>query len=370
MANPALFLVPIDLKQNELRNAIVQNLATAPASPLAGQIYYDTVADAVLWWNATTWVNPLARANHTGTQLAVTISNLAATVQAYTLDQFAAAAANVNLNGHLINNLGSPVAATDATNKAYVDANIQGVTTKPSAKYATTAALPANTYANGSSGVGATLTGNANGALANQDGQTPAAADIVLVKNEATAANNGLYTVTQVGTGSLPYILTRHLDMDDSTEFQGALIAVETGTVGAGTLWLCSNTASITVGTTSVTFVQLNAATSYLSGNGISIAGNTISASAGNGIVVDGTGIRVDTTVTARKYSTTVGDGSTTSFTITHSLGTQDVLIQVRQAASPYQVVYTDCEATTTTTATVAFSTAPASNQYRVTVIG
>lgn len=370
--NAVPFFAPVDLKQNELRNAIVQNLGTAPSSPISGQVYYDTGSNAVLWYNGASWINPLSRSNHTGTQLAATISDFDTQVRTSRLDQMAAPTGSVSMNSQLLTNVASPVSATDAANKAYVDANIQGVTTKPSAKYTTTTTLPAYTYANGTSGVGATITGNSNGALTNQDGQSVSANDIILVKNETSTNQpyNGLYTVTQVGDASHPYILTRHVDMDSSAEFQGALIAVETGSTLAGSLWLCSNTSAVTVGTTNVTFTQLNSAAGYTAGNGINIAGSTISAKAGTGITVTSGGINADTTVLAQKYSTTIGDGSTTSFTITHSLGTQDVLIQVRQAASPYQVVYTDCEATSTTQATIQFSSAPTSNQYRVTVIG
>ena len=70
------------------------------------------------------------------------------------------------------------------------------------------------------------------------------------------------------------------------------------------------------------------------------------------------------------RYATSVGDASATSFTVTHSLNTRDVIVQVREVAAPYAVVIADVAATTADTVTVAFATAPTSNQYRVTVIG
>ena len=70
------------------------------------------------------------------------------------------------------------------------------------------------------------------------------------------------------------------------------------------------------------------------------------------------------------RYATSVGDAAATSFTVTHSLNTRDVIVQVREVASPYAVVIADVAATTADTVTVAFATAPTSNQYRVTVIG
>lgn len=105
------------------------------------------------------------------------------------------------------------------------------------AKYATTAALPACTAAG--AGVGKTLTATANAALAAQDGQTPAAADVILVKNQVALADNGFYTVTQLGDGSNPFILTRITTADQGTElFRSVRVGVARGTVQASTEWL------------------------------------------------------------------------------------------------------------------------------------
>ena len=93
----------------------------------------------------------------------------------------------------------APVSNTDIVNKQYADAIASGIHFHEAVELATTAALPANTYNNGTSGVGATLTANANGALS-VDSTLTVVANRVLVKNEATQANNGVYTVTQVGT--------------------------------------------------------------------------------------------------------------------------------------------------------------------------
>lgn len=97
---------------------------------------------------------------------------------------------------------------------------------------ATTGTLPANTYANGTAGVGATLTGNANGALAAQDGVTLTANQSLWVKNEAAPANNGIYTLTTVGDGSHPFVLTRRADANTSA-LLGKIAATVLGGVSA-----------------------------------------------------------------------------------------------------------------------------------------
>jgi hypothetical protein len=125
--------------------------------------------------------------------------------------------------------------------------------------YATTTALPACTYANGTAGVGATLTGNANGALS-VDGSTPSIADRILVKDQASLAQNGVYAVTTVGSGGAAFVLTRATDYDEPAEtVQGSAFAVSGGTANADTAWVLITGGSVTVGTTSLEFEALTA---------------------------------------------------------------------------------------------------------------
>lgn len=140
--------------------------------------------------------------------------------------------------------------------KTYVD-NIAlgGVDWKQPARLATAAALAANTYANGVLGVGATLTASANGALS-VDGVAVATSDRILVKNEATGANNGVYTVTQAGSAGTPYILTRATDYDTAGEMDaGDVVAVTAGNTLIDTFWIQTSIVA-TVGTDAVSFSQ------------------------------------------------------------------------------------------------------------------
>lgn len=130
------------------------------------------------------------------------------------------------------------------------------------ATMATTAALPANTYSNGTAGVGATLTGNSNGALPAQDGVTPVVGYRLLVKNEAATANNGIYVVTQVGTGGTPYILTRATDFDSPNNInQGDVVVVgpnaSANSNATAFFQVTASASPIVVGTTGLTWQSL-----------------------------------------------------------------------------------------------------------------
>jgi hypothetical protein len=150
---------------------------------------------------------------------------------------------------------------TEKAVKTYVDTSIGGLSWKAEVRAATTAALAANTYANGVAGVGATLTATANGAIANQDGIALNALDSILVKNEAAGANNGIYVVTAVGSVILPYILTRRLDSDTATEIENATVYVNTGTVNADSAWTMTTAAPITMGTTALVWAPVTSPT-------------------------------------------------------------------------------------------------------------
>jgi len=179
----------------------------------------------------------------------------------------------------------APSGSTDIVNKAYADSIATGINFHAACQYASTAALAANTYNNGTSGVGATLTANANGTLT-IDGYTFVSGDVgkrILVKNESTQANNGVYTLTQAGTVGLPYILTRATDYDTSGSGtnevdQGDYLLVIYGTANANTSWIQQTPLPITIGTTAIVFLQFGGAgTAYSAGTGLTLASTTFS---------------------------------------------------------------------------------------------
>jgi hypothetical protein len=182
---------------------------------------------------------------------------------------------NLDVGGGKLVNLGTPTAATDGATKAYVDAVATGLDWKASVRLATAAALPANTPAG--SGVGKTLTATANGALS-VDGVAVAVNDRILVKNEVAGANNGIYTVTAVGDGSNPYVLTRATDFDTNAEVTaGAAVFSTEGSTNADRGWVLTTDDPIVVDTTALAFAQFSAATAYTFGAGLLESGSTVS---------------------------------------------------------------------------------------------
>lgn len=130
---------------------------------------------------------------------------------------------------------------------------------------ATTAALPANAYANGASGVGATLTASANGAFPAQDGVALSVGSRLLVKNEVTTANNGVYVLTTAGSVSTPWVLTRAIDFDTAAEMtvvsgvpNAVAVHVTAGTAQALRKYILAASVA-TVGTSAVTFTDVGA---------------------------------------------------------------------------------------------------------------
>lgn len=375
---------------------------------LQGNTLKSPAFDAGAIANAALATNPLARANHTGSQAASTISDLATVVQLYTLDQFAAPAANVSMNSHKLTNVTTPTASADAATKGYVDGIVNGTKWLAPVICASTANL--------------TLSGEQT-----IDGVTTSASRI-LVKNQSTASQNGVY-LTAAGSW------TRVTDLAAGVDAANASMFVEQGTTYADTQWTCSsNTGSAVVGTNNLTFVQFGSAAGYsadgstlsLSGTTFSVATSGIGATqlAANAVttakildanvtaaklatVTDGTTLDqsgagstleiksggvgatqlaanavttakiADANVTdaklastfCKKFATNFGNGSMTSFTITHNLGTTDVIVQV-QKVSDGTVQEFAVTTATTNTVTIDCNSAPASNAFRAIVIG
>ena len=173
-------------------------------------------------------------------------------------------------------------------NKMYVDQVAQGLDTKPSCKLGTTANLAA-TYNNGSLGVGATLTGTSNGTLT-LDSTATNLNDRILVKDQTTRTQNGIYKLTTLGDGSNPWVLTRATPEDQPAELTGgSFVFVEEGTLNANNGYTFTHTGAPTFGTTNLDVSQFSGAGQITAGAALSKDGNQLD------VEVDDASIEVNT---------------------------------------------------------------------------
>jgi len=178
---------------------------------------------------------------------------------------------SIDVNSNKIINVATPTADTDAANKSYVDGVVNGLDVKESVSVATTANLSA-TYDNGAG----TLTAGSNGALS-IDGVTPSQGDRVLVKDQTTQTQNGIYTVTTVGDGSTAFVLTRAPDADTAAELTGGtFFFVEAGSNNADNGYVATHNGVPTFGTTNITFSQFSGAGQISAGAALSKTGNQL----------------------------------------------------------------------------------------------
>lgn len=162
--------------------------------------------------------------------------------------------------------------ANSLVSKEYVDAIKQALDVKDSVRLATTANLASN-YNN----AGGTLTNSGSNAALQLDGVTVVAGNRILVKDQSSAAENGIYVVTTVGDGSTAWVLTRADDANVSAEMTGGVFTfVEEGTVGADNGYVFTHNGAPTLGTTALTVSQFSGAGQIVAGDALSKSGNTL----------------------------------------------------------------------------------------------
>ena len=313
------FLTNIDLNRNQLVNASFEVLGTDPSSDLFdGRMYFNS-ADGVIkiydstaaaWRKVVAGIGGAAGIVAGGAQAysltiaesngQITITpNLATSASAglMTAADFTKLgdAASESTAGKLVirdgsgqAKFGTPTDDNHAATKAYVDAARSGLDVKQSVRAATTAAV---LLASGLEDTDVI------------DGVTLATGDRVLVKNQGTASENGIYVVQASGAA------VRATDFDGIGEVSGgAFTFVEQGTVNADSGWVVTSNGAITVGTDAIAWVQFSGAGQITAGNGLTKSGNTIDAVGTAGrISVSSDAIDIDSGYIGQSTITTLG---------------------------------------------------------------
>jgi hypothetical protein len=391
------FVTNLDLNKNELQNARVQNLATAPGSPVEGQIYYDTVDDTVYFRNATAWVNIAGdisgvtagtglTGGGTSGVVTVTLADTAVTAAAYG-SATAVATFTVDAQGRLT----AAAAATIAIPSTAVTDFTEAVQDVAGALVAGTANEVSVSYddAAGTLTIGQpddvtvggilTVTGNlvVNGTTTTVNSSTITVDDPIFTLGGDVAPSSdddkdrGIEF--RYHTGSAAKV--GYFGYDDSTGFftyipdatntsevfsgtQGT-VSVLAYNIGANTV-LSGSTLGSTIVTSSLTTVG-TIATGTWAATDVAVAHGGTGASTA-------AAARANLGATT-KVTGTIGDGSATAIAVTHSLATDDVVVEVYDASTKETVVC-DVDRTSTNAVTLTFASAPASNAYKVVIIG
>jgi hypothetical protein len=253
-------------------------------------VFITQPAEKAVYTNASNVINTSGNGANVVTFTQVNTTNLVASTATLTAGTITANASN----------------ATDITNKTYVDNLFStGITYHSPVRVESPTALSPVTYNNGTAGVGATLTNAGTQAALVIDGITVSLNDRVLIYTQTDQTQNGVYTVTNVGSGSTNWVLTRSTDTnsygvgDPNKLGQGDAFFVQQGNTGAGETYICNTVGTITFGTTNITFAQISTAQVYAAGTGLNLANLTFSIA--------------NTAVTAAQYG---NDGAVAQFTV------------------------------------------------------
>ena len=312
------FVTNLDINQNQLLNVTFEKLATDPSSGnFEGRLIYNTATDTVKVYTGSAWKSLphtlSAGGSHTD---ALTISESNGTVtltlnladtdsaglmpaamwQAITDATDAATASKlVKRDGNGNAKVATPTDAAHIATKGYVDAARQGLDVKQSVRVATTAAvLLASGLENGDT----------------VDGVTLATGDRVLVKNQGTASENGIYVVQ--GSGAAVRATDANGTADTGEVSGGTFTFVEEGTVNSDSGWVVSTNGAITVGTDGMNWVQFSGAGSIVAGDGLSKDGNTLNVGGtADRITINADTVDIASTYVGQSTITTLGTVTT-----------------------------------------------------------
>jgi hypothetical protein len=287
-------------------NAATATQATNLAAGAAGSVPYQTAANTTAFLASASGVlvggNPPTFSTTptlTGTNFSA-IPNAALSNSSVTIGTTSVAlgATSLTLAGLTSVTLTQdPTLALQAATKQYVDTVAStGIHFHQPVRVESPINLNA-TYSNGTAGVGATLTNAGTQVALVIDGVTLNVADRVLIYQQTTQTQNGIYVVTTVGSGSTNWVLTRSSDADTFVSAspaglsEGSTVFVQQGTTGAGGTYTCNTPGTITFGTTNITFAQISSAQIYSAGTGLTLTGTQFSLTTPVATTLGGTGL-------------------------------------------------------------------------------
>ena len=325
------YLTDINLNKNELQNAVIQNLATAPSSPVEGQIYYDsTVGDkSVYFYNGSAFINMSGDITEVVAGNGLTGGGASGSV---TLNVVGGTGITANANDIAITNTGVTAATYGSSTAIPVIAvNAQGqITSASTAAISSSLTIAADSGSNDTVTVGTdtlTFAGTSNEietTVTNNQIQVGLPNDVT-VSNNLSVGNNLVVSGNLQVTGTTTTNNVETVSTSNGVIFEGSVADANELTLLAGSL----------------------------------SADRTVT-------LPDATGtVALTSDITGRSFAASIGDGSNTSYTVTHNLGTKDVIVQLYDTSSN-DTVFADIVRTSTSVVTVSFSSAPTTNDIRV----